>query len=56
MIVNLNKARKERDRAAAKAEASRNRIAHGRTKAEKTAEVAARTLSERRLDGAKLDP
>lgn len=56
MIVNLNKARKQRSRETAKAEASRNRIAHGRTRAEREADETARALGERRLDGAKLEP
>lgn len=34
--INLNKARKVRDRAADKAQAAENRVRFGRTKAEKT--------------------
>ncbi|CAN7425572.1 DUF4169 family protein [Phenylobacterium sp. LjRoot219] len=34
--INLNKARKARDRAAEKAQAAENRVRFGRTKAEKT--------------------
>ncbi|MBQ2261043.1 MAG: DUF4169 family protein [Loktanella sp.] len=38
--VNLNKARKERDRAAAKAKADENAIRFGRTKAERVLDAA----------------
>ena len=43
-IVNLNKFRKKKERAAAVKRASENRVRHGRTKAEKEA---ARLESER---------
>lgn len=35
-IVNLNRARKDRDKAARKAQAAANRASHGRTKAERS--------------------
>ena len=54
-IINLNRARKARDKVEDKAKAAENRVSHGRTKAEK---AAARTETERAsrlLDGAKRD-
>ncbi len=45
-IVNLNRARKDRAKAEARARAATNRVAHGRTKAEKQA--AAKTRNARR--------
>lgn len=55
-IINLNRVRKAKARAADKAGAAANRAAFGRTKAER--EQAARTseIETRRLDGAKRDP
>jgi len=55
-IVNLNKARKERDKAKAKIEAKHNRAANGRSLADKALEAAKKKLEQRRLDAAKLDP
>ena len=54
-IVNLRRVRKAkaRDEAAAKADA--NRIAHGRTKAEKKQTKAEREAALRKLDGHKRD-
>lgn len=49
--INLNKARKARRTADAKAEASHNRVRFGRTKAEKTVEAANADKSVRALDG-----
>jgi hypothetical protein len=54
-IVNLNRARKARARAEAEARAAANRAAHGRTKAEKAKDVAAREKRDALLDGALLD-
>jgi hypothetical protein len=54
-IVNLNKARKSRDRAAREAGAAANRVKHGRTGAEKLND---RREQERRrtlLEGARRD-
>ena len=54
-IVNLNRARKAKRRADEQVQATANRVAFGRTKAEK---VAARAEAERQgacLDGAKRD-
>ena len=55
-IVNLNRARKARDRAADRATAAENRARHGRTKAER---LKAQTEAERlraTLDGARREP
>jgi hypothetical protein len=49
-IVNLRRARKERDRAASEKQAANNRVAFGVSKKDKRAEAARRVLEERRLD------
>ncbi|TPG57198.1 DUF4169 family protein [Roseomonas nepalensis] len=54
-IVNLNRARKARDRAAAGEKAAANRAAHGRTKAERARDAAAERERNVLLDGARLD-
>lgn len=54
-VVNLNKARKARDRAAAKAEAAANRIRCGRTKTERELEAARQDQARRELDAKRLD-
>jgi len=54
-IVNLNRARKMRAKADDKAQASANRVAHGRTKAEKSLTVLERQRAAKLLDGQKLD-
>ena len=54
-VVNLNRARKERARAAGKATAAANRAMHGRTKAERTKTEAERERAARLLDGAKRE-
>ena len=53
-IVNLRRARKARDRASAEAKAEQNRMAFGRTKAERKLTEAEKTLAERRLEGHRL--
>lgn len=55
-VVNLNKARKARDRAADKADAAVKRAKHGRSKVQRTAEEAAADRSARDLDAHKRDP
>lgn len=55
-IVNLKRARKAKARAAAEAEAQANRIAHGRTKNEKTLSKAEKHVAHRKLDGHKRSP
>lgn len=54
-IVNLNQARKARDKVARKRKAEINRRAHGRTKAEKTASQIEIERAQRALDGARRD-
>jgi hypothetical protein len=54
-IVNLNRARKARDKAAAKAEASANRITHGLTKAQRDMAKAERERLSRLLDQTKRE-
>lgn len=54
-IVNLNRARKGRAKAAAKATAAANRATHGRTKAERTRTSTERERAARLLDGAKRE-
>lgn len=50
-IVNLNRARKGRTREDAKAKAAENRVAFGRTKAEREAEAARADKAARELEG-----
>ena len=54
-IINLNKARKDRARAEAKATAAGNRAAFGRTKGQKDAARIAAERMKRDLVGAKRD-
>ena len=54
-VVNLRRARKARDRAAAATQAAANRALHGRTKAEKAADAATTAKLARTLDAARLD-
>lgn len=54
-IVNLNKARKARDRAARAETAAANRAKHGRTAAERAAEAQAEARRRALLDGARID-
>jgi hypothetical protein len=54
-IVNLNKARKARDSAAAKAKAVENRAVHGRPKPERQQTLLERLARDRALDGHRRD-
>jgi hypothetical protein len=54
-VVNLNRVRKDREKAEAKATAKANRAAHGRPKADRTRAEAERTRAARLLDGSKLE-
>ncbi|RZJ16310.1 MAG: DUF4169 family protein [Brevundimonas sp.] len=54
-LINLNKARKARDKATAKRNAETNRAAHGRSKADRQAADTARDRDAARLDGHKRD-
>lgn len=53
-IVNLRRARKQRDRQAAGKQAEQNRISFGRTKAERALADAERDKAARVLDGHRL--
>jgi len=55
-IVNLNRARKTRDKAAAKVAAAANRAVHGRSKAATQQAALERLAQARALDGHKRDP
>ncbi|WP_296615072.1 DUF4169 family protein [Sphingomonas sp.] len=55
-IVNLNRARKAKARGEAGRTAAANRIAYGRTKAEKQAAKAEAERRARELDGMKREP
>ena len=54
-VVNLNKARKARDKAEAKRTAETNRLTFGRAKAERQTTQKERDRDAARLDGHKLD-
>ena len=55
-IINLRQARKHKARADKEARASENRIAFGRTKAEKNLTKAEQDLAKSRLESHKRDP
>ncbi|MDB5460751.1 MAG: hypothetical protein JWO72_2492 [Caulobacteraceae bacterium] len=55
-VINLNKARKARDKAAHKAKAVENRAGFGRTRGEKAADLSITEKLKRALDDAKRDP
>ncbi|EAQ01063.1 hypothetical protein OB2597_03459 [Pseudooceanicola batsensis HTCC2597] len=54
-IVNLNRARKQKQRSDKRATADANAVKFGRTRAEKTQERSERDQAARRLDGHRLD-
>ena len=54
-LINLNKARKARERAAAKAQAAENRTKHGRSKGQKAVTKLEAERARRDLDGAKRE-
>lgn len=54
-IVNLNRARKTRDKATKTAQAASNRVVHGRTKAERTAAERERDRASNLLEGHRRD-
>lgn len=54
-VVNLRRARKAQSRAEADKKADANRIAFGRSKAEKTLTKAECDLAERRIEGHRLE-
>jgi hypothetical protein len=55
-IVNLRRARKERERAREQAKAAGNRVLFGRAKAERLLTEAEREKARRDLDARRLDP
>jgi len=55
-IVNLNRFRKEKQRAEEKQQATVNRAQSGRTKVERENEAADKKRRDALLDGRKLDP
>lgn len=54
-IVNLNRARKAREKAEQTRQAAANRVAHGRSKAEKAQDAQAEARRRALLDGAKRE-
>ena len=54
-IINLNRVRKDRAKAATRASAATNRVVHGRSKAERVQADAERARADRQLDGSKLE-
>ncbi|MBC7676701.1 MAG: DUF4169 family protein [Rhodoferax sp.] len=54
-IVNLNRARKAKDRSAASVKADQNAVKFGHSKAEKALQSAKAKKAERDLDGAKRE-
>ena len=54
-VINLNRARKAKAKAAGKQAAVENRAKFGRTGADKALEAARKAKAEQALDGAKLD-
>jgi len=55
-VTNLNKARKARARAEATTKAAENRVAFGRTRAEKDAARAAAERAERTIEAHRREP
>jgi adenylosuccinate lyase len=55
-VINLNKARKARAKAAEKAKAEQNRAGFGRTKGQKAIGITLAEKLKRALDDAKRDP
>jgi len=54
-VVNLNRFRKDKQRADDQQRAAENRALHGRSKKERRAEDDGRRRTERELDGKRLD-
>lgn len=54
-VLNLNHARKRKQRQEARGRADANAIKHGRSKAQRDADRAGKALLDARLDGARLD-
>ncbi len=54
-VINLNRARKLRERKQDKATAEANRASHGRTKAERQLSISEEARTDATLDGMKLE-
>jgi hypothetical protein len=54
-IINLNRARKARQKAGAKAAAEANRLLHGRTRADRDAQKIERERADRHIEGHKRE-
>ncbi len=54
-IINLNRARKARQKAGAKATAEANRLLHGRTRADRDAQKIERERADRHIEGHKRE-
>lgn len=54
-LINFNKARKQRDKKNAEAQAAENRVRFGRTKEQKALEAAQAEEAQRKLDQLKRD-
>lgn len=54
-VINLNKARKARERAIREMEANENRLKHGQSKSERSLLQSERRKSQSELDGARRD-
>ena len=54
-LINFNRAKKARDKAAAKTQAAKNRVKHGRTKGQKAVTKLDAERARRELDGAKRE-
>ena len=55
-LVNLNKARKQKQRVEAQQQAAVNRLKFGRTKVQKQREALSQSLDQRRLDLLQCEP
>ena len=55
-VINLNKARKEREKAQRTAQAAENRVVHGRTRGEKAKAQSLADKLKQALDAARRDP
>ena len=54
-VVNLNRVRKQKERAAKQQQAAENRALYGRSKKDRRLEAAEQHRAEREFDGKKLD-
>jgi hypothetical protein len=54
-VINLNKARKKRDKLSAEAQAAENRVRFGRTREQKALEAAQAEEAQHKLDQLKRD-